>query len=199
MNLPSLPFRYRFLALLLPTVAALCTPAALAQARPAASKINDVFVFGGYSYLRPDFGPFGDQGGTFGVDYTRYFHFLSPSLEGRVNVERGTNNNQNTYLFGFRAERQVLQRYHPYGTAMIGPGTIHFNFPKIDGRTSDNSVVFAAGAGVDVDIKHNFGAKIDYQGQHWKTGTNNTLSPSTFLVGITYRVPFKKHEQGPKY
>ena len=75
---------------------------------------------------------------------------------------------------------------------LVGPGNIHFNFNN-NGYLGDNSIVYSYGGGVDIDLVRHFQAKIDFQGQHWKTGNAITLTPSILLLGITYHIPFRPH------
>ena len=132
-------------ALWIVEAAVLCAAAfplpCFAQATPTATKSADLSVFLGYNSVKPDYGPYRNDGGTFGVDFTRYFHFpVSPSLELRANFANGTTVNERSYLFGLRAQADSLRRVHPYVDFLAGPGTIHFNFPS-GGDTGDNSVV----------------------------------------------------------
>ena len=183
--------------LLLPALAiATFSVRAPAQATPAASKSVDFSAFGGYLHDLPDYGPFGNNGATFGVNVTRYFHFpVAPSLEARVNIAPGKTARESSYLFGVRAQGTVLRRFHPYADFLVGPGTIHFDVPPDPGYTGDNSTVYSYGGGLDVDVAHNFQAKVDFQYQSWNLGTNYTLSPSLTMIGIAYRFPFRAHNR----
>lgn len=166
---------------------------AAAQATPTATKTADLSIFVGYVTAQPDYGPFRNSGGTLGVDFTRYFHFpVAPSLELRANFANGTTVNERSYLAGLRVQADIRQRVHPYVDFLVGPGNIHFNFPN-NGYTGDNSIVYSYGGGVDFDLVNHFAAKVDWQGQHWNTGSNSTLTPSLLLFGFSYRLPFEPH------
>lgn len=117
--------------------------AALAQATPTATKTADVSVFAGFLSASPDYGPYRNTGGSLGLNFTRYFHLpVAPSLELRANLADGDTVNERTYLFGLRAQAEVLRRFHPYADLLVGPGNIHFNFPN-GGYTGDNSLVYS--------------------------------------------------------
>jgi len=173
----------------------LYSPAVHAQAGSTASKLMDFSVFGGYTYLKPDYGPGHNNAVTFGADFTRYFRFpIKPSLEGRVSFQHGPTVNENTYLVGVRGE-MPYGRFHPYGDFLIGVGDIHYNFVVNAGNPTayrdDNSVAKVAGGGIDVDLLRGFQLKADYQYQFWYLGTNDTLTPSTMTLGVVYRLPSK--------
>jgi hypothetical protein len=171
--------------------------AAWGQAVVTASKTMDVSVFGGYNYLRPDYGPDHDNGVTVGANLTRYFRFpIKPSIETRISFNSGTTVNENTYLFGFRGQMD-FHRYHPYVDFLVGPGDIHYNF-AIDPNhpnsyRNDNSVVESPGIGIDIDLIRRFQFKGDYQYQYWNLGAgpHGALNPSAVTLGIAYRFPFK--------
>ena len=185
---------FQRVSLLLAT-AALLLPRAVAQATSTATKTADLSVFFGFSTVQPDYGPYRNSGGSLGIDLTRYFHFpVAPALELRANFANGSTVNERSYLVGLRAQADFLTRFHPYGDFLAGPGNIHFNFPN-NGYTGDNSIVYSYGGGVDIDLVNNFGAKIDFQGQHWNTGENSTFTPSLLLIGVTYRIPFEAHDR----
>ncbi len=170
-----------------------------AQARPAASKKADISVFGAYSRLSPDYGPQQNNGFTFGADYTRYLHwFLNPSLELRGKIAPGDTMGQKTFGGGIRAERQ-FRNFHPYADFLVSAGTLTFTHPIIDVRgklyKSDNSIVYSAGLGLDYDITPQWAARADYQFEHWKFGTNQTLTPTVFSLGVVYRIPFRSFQR----
>ena len=166
-----------------------------AQAVLTASKTMDLSAFGGYTRTNPDFGNSTDSNGySLGVNITRYFRFpVAPSLEARANIADAYYVNEHTFVFGLRAQGEFLRRYHPYADLLVGPGTIHFNFPTVAGYYGDNSIVESVGGGVDIDVTQHFAAKVDYQKQYWtlgvQHGTDESFSPSLLLVGVSYRIP----------
>jgi hypothetical protein len=166
-----------------------------AQANPAASKKADLAVYGAYSRVTPDYGPEHNNGAMFGVDYTRYMHwFVTPSLELRGKVAPGPNVGQRTFGGGIRVERQFLN-FHPYADFLISSGTFTFTHPTIDVRgklyTSDNSIVYSTGFGVDYDVTRTLAGRFDYQFEHWTLGTNQTFTPRILSIGVVYRIPFR--------
>ena len=116
-------------------------------------------------------------------------HWNDPDM---LEVGNGMTVNERSYLAGLRVQADIRQRVHPYVDFLVGPGNIHFNFPN-NGYTGDNSIVYSYGGGVDFDLVNHFAAKVDWQGQHWNTGSNSTLTPSLLLFGFSYRLPFEPH------
>ncbi|HVG27271.1 MAG TPA: outer membrane beta-barrel protein [Acidobacteriaceae bacterium] len=163
------------------------------QALPIATRTADISVFGGFATGLPDYGPYRNNGGSFGVNFTRYLHLpVAPSIEARANFLNGKTVNERTYLFGVRAQGDLFTRLHPYANFLIGPGDIHFNFFN-NGYVGDNSTVYSIGGGADYDIARHWQAKVDFQYQHWKTGNNVTYTPTLTVIGVAYRIPFRPH------
>jgi opacity protein-like surface antigen len=162
-----------------------------AQQAPAANRESTLAIFGGYKLLAPDYGPTKNNGGFVGVDYAPFPNIpLHPKFEVRASFAKGSTVNENTYLFGPRLGFHFAKRFHPYADAMIGYGTIHWNFvydPRNPSYTGDNSIVYSLGGGVDVDIARGFQAKVDYQYEFWNLGESQTLTPSGLGVGLAYR------------
>jgi hypothetical protein len=107
---------------------------------------------------------------------------------------------ETTYLIGVRIELPLKQRLHPYGAFLVGPGTLHFKFTPSPGYTASSSKVLSYGGGLDVDLFHNLQLKLDAQYQSWNLGPNGaivpqggnfTLTPSIFMVGVEYHIPFR--------
>jgi opacity protein-like surface antigen len=172
-----------------------------AQATSTASRAMDIAAFGGYSAGFTDYAQYKDQGLVFGADVTRYFHLpIVPSLEVRGNVLHSAVIDETTYLVGARVEFPLKQRLHPYGAFLVGPGTLHFKYTPSPGYTASSSKVLSYGGGLDVDLFHNLQLKLDAQYQSWNLGPNGaivpqggnfTLTPSIFMVGVEYHIPFR--------
>ncbi len=179
----------------LPYILLLSALSSPAQRESTAYKTAGVSVFGGYLNLAPDVGPFRDNGFAAGIDYTRYFHFpLTPSVEVRSNVAKGTAVNEKSYLVGLRGEGTLLHIYHPYGDFLVGKGTIHYNQQYFgEGYIlGDSSAVFSYGGGVNIEIAHDWQLKLDVQQQRWRPGVYTYYHPLGLLVGVDYRIPFKR-------
>jgi len=191
----SLAARFLLLAMLLPA------SHGFAQAISTASRTLDIAGFGGYSAGFTDYAQYKDQGLVFGADVTRYFNLpIVPSLEVRGNVLHSAAIDETTYLIGVRIELPLKQRLHPYGAFLVGPGTLHFKFTPSPGYTASSSKVLSYGGGLDVDLFHNLQLKLDAQYQSWNLGPNGaivpqggnfTLTPSIFMVGVEYHIPFR--------
>ena len=164
-----------------------------AQEVPTESKGADISVFGGVTSLAPGYVSGREIGGTAGVNFTRYFTWpIAPSIEIRANTANGSQVEERSYLVGFRAQAGVNWRYHPYADFLVGKGTIHYDHPA-GGYLGDNSMVVSYGGGVDVDVTHNFQAKLDFQEQKWNIGkdASDKFSPNLITLGVVYRIPFK--------
>jgi hypothetical protein len=166
-----------------------------AQDDATAIKTADISAFGGYENISPAYGPSRNNGEGFGLNYTRYLpiHF-QPSIEARVNLTNGTYVKERSYLIGFQGKKTFFTHYHPYADFLVGTGTIHFN-TKATGYTSDNSIVYNYGLGVDIDLTHHFELRADYQRQFWSIGQEvNSFAPNLLLFGVNYTIPFRDYK-----
>lgn len=191
-NHPMSLLRSRFLlvAVLILCFGGLCPLPVACQAVRTASKSADISVFAGFQDADPAYGPDHAAGGSFGADFTRYFHIpVQPSLEFRANFISNTFVSEHTYLVGLRAA-VPFRGLRPYADFLVGPGTIHF--PLNVGYLGDNSTVYSYGGGVDVPVYRNFALKLDVQGQHWNTG-EFIYTPTLGTIGINYTIPFRPH------
>ena len=170
------------------------------QNAPQGTREGEFSVFGGYTHALPDYGPFGDNGGTVGVDFTRYFHRLfAPSVEARFNFNSGDTINETNSLNGLRLQAD-MHRFHPYGDFLIGAGHLTFKTPIPPTYVHDTAFAKSYGGGVNFDVSRYFQLKADYQFEQLNFGQNNlvpanhnfTLSPSYFTAGVVYRLPFRK-------
>jgi hypothetical protein len=170
------------------------------QNAPQGTREGEFSVFGGYTHALPDYGPFGDNGGTVGADFTRYFHRLfAPSVEARFNFNSGKTINETNSLIGLRLQAD-MKRFHPYGDVLIGAGHLTFKTPIPPTYVHDTAFAKSYGAGVNFDVSRYFQLKADYQFEQLNFGkstlvVNNsdfTLTPSYFTAGVVYRLPFRK-------
>jgi len=161
-----------------------------AQAAPTATAPLDISAFAGYSLTKPDWGSKSNNGVTFGFDFAHTFKFpIVPSFEARANIANGSIVNEHTYLFGVRAEPRLHSRFHPYGDFLIGTGNIHYvAYDPYPGYVGDNSIVKSMGGGVDFDVISHFQIKVDAQYQFWNFGSNYTITPTTYTIGINYHL-----------
>lgn len=170
-----------------------------AQARPVATRKAEISAFGMYSRVTPDWGPTNNNGFTIGADYMRATHwFLRPSLEFRATFAPGNTVGERTIGGGVRVDHP-LGRFHPYADFLVSAGTITFTHPQLDVRhklyKSDNSIVYTYGGGLEYDLTHTWAAKVDYQGEHWQLGINQSLTPRVLSFGVTYRIPFGSYSR----
>lgn len=165
------------------------------QAVPQATRGAQLSAFATYSRIRTDYG-YANNGATFGLQYTRYLHWhLTPSIEFRVKTAFGGNTvDERTVGGGIRFEHR-FHYFQPYGNFFISSGTIRYNFanpynphPTGASYTSDNSIVYSPGFGLDYKLSRYWGARLDYQFEFWNLGNDQTLTPQAMSFGILYRI-----------
>jgi hypothetical protein len=171
------------------TLTLACSTHLVAQATPTATAPLDASFFAAFTRTAPDYGSATNNGVAFGFDFTHYFKFpVVPSLEARANLANGSIVSERSYLFGLRADPKLHGRFHPYGDFLIGPGNLHYAQPPAPGYVGDNSIVKSIGGGVDFDVLSHFQVKADVQYQFWNFGSNYTLTPTTYMIGINYHL-----------
>lgn len=162
-----------------------------AQATATRSREAEASAFVTYSRVNLDYGPAGN-GGTFGLDYTRFFQLVSPSLEVRFKTASGKVVGERTFGGGLRLEHQ-WSYFHPYADFLVSKGTITFankNFIGSNGTGSNGSIVYSYGGGVDYDFADQWSARVDYQGESWNLHETPaiTLAPRALSIGVLYRI-----------
>lgn len=164
-----------------------------AQASGAASRTIGLSAFAGVEGTHPEFNNASNiYGFLIGGDFTRYYKLVSPSLEVRYSHASSTPVSQSSFLVGVKAEHSFgpEQRLHPYIIGLVGPGTSHFEDPGDPTYNHDTSLVFGAGAGIDVDLTRQFSLKGEIQIQRWHLGQESPVfSPETVSVAFVYH-PF---------
>jgi hypothetical protein len=159
-----------------------------AQNLPTAKQSLDVSVFGGYTYLSPDYGSYNDHGFLIGADVGRPIKRVLTSIDARYSHATGDGVGEDTILGGPRVELRK-RRFNPYADFLIGYGTISFTHPT-SSYTGDNSVVFAFGGGLNYQVYRNISVKGDLTYQYWKLGNANSyMTPVAISAGIAYRIP----------
>jgi hypothetical protein len=173
-----------------------------AQALPTATKGAEITVFGGYTASKTDYGDFAKTGFMGGANFTLFpsHWFVEPSVEFRFDYARSNEVSEHAYLVGPRLQKDIKGgRLHPYADFLFGQGTINFN-PAVLGVERAWGPARSYGGGVDFDISRHLSLKGDFQEQSWNTGKNPklkpdgsdfTLSPQTFIFGVTYHFQFK--------
>ena len=184
----------RLLPVLTSVSVALLAVAGHGQAAFTATKTVSLDVFGGVIALDPKFGVTTKEiGYVAGADVTRHFRPVDVSFELRYTVASGYSADEKTYGGGLKVER-AFARFHPYLDFLVEGGRVNFDHPEIYGSpfyTHDDSFVYNGGGGVDYDLSPRFALKVDFQAQHWKTGSEHPpFYPYNGSVGIVYRVPF---------
>ena len=166
--------------------AILATPAVRAQAVYTADRVDGFSVFGGYSYLNTDYGV-NDKGYIVGADYTHTIRsrFITPSLEVRYTGSTGPAITESSFAGGLKVETH-FHRVHPYAAFLIGYGIINY----VPFNANDNSIIYGAAVGADINVTHQFAIKVDAQEQFWKLGqASSELTPESVSFGVLYRIP----------
>lgn len=174
------------------------TPAGLAQAVPTASQSLQLSAFGGLTGTYTGFEGGKNAGITLGADLT----FLSvphvkPSFEvrGTAPIDGGHVDSQLNFLLGPKVEYRY-GRLHPYGDFLFGRGQITYQQGGIvyNGLRylKTPSAIYSLGLGLDYEITPRWGAKVDFQYQHWNTPFPgfNPIHPKATTIGVTYRFDF---------
>jgi hypothetical protein len=174
-----------------------------AQSMPAESKGMELSAFAGFVAVHPDYYTANNTGAAAGLAFTRFFERLpvDPSLELRGTYASGPAVTERTVSGGLRVSKR-FRRYHPYVDLLVGVGSIVYATDPAPFEHEDRGLEYTFGGGIDIDIIRNFRARIDIQRQSWNLGQNNTLkpqggdytlSPTAFLIGVTYVIPFRPH------
>jgi hypothetical protein len=121
---------------------------------------------------------------------------LQPGLEVRatIPVDSRTIDGQRTFLGGPRVE-YMRGRFDPYADFLIGTGTITFVHPAQTPAglyTTNDSVVYCAGGGLDYTVMRSFAARVEVQEQFWKISKDpgGSFSPISVSIGVVYRFHF---------
>lgn len=161
-----------------------------AQAAPTRSRVAGAIAFVTYTWLNPDYGSSGDAV-TVGGDYTKFYKFLSPSLEARFKTGSGLAVSEETFGGGLRVEHQI-KYFHPYIDFLVSNGWIHFaekDYIGSNSNSSNSSIVYSFGGGMDYDVSDQWAARLDFQSESWNLQSvpNVTLAPRAYSFGILYR------------
>lgn len=153
------------------------------------------------SYVRPDYGDAKkNAGGTVGAEANiGGMSHLRPSVQFRAVGSGGRLSDQYAYSIGPRAEFP-FGHFRPYADFLFGYGIIKYERPQIvNGKpyTSDNSLVYTYGGGLDYELSRHWAIRADLQRQRWKVGDNNpAFHPVQMSLGVRYRFHFH-NKYGP--
>jgi len=116
------------------------------------------------------------------VNFTRWLHV---EAEGRwLRFNQFVDIDETNYLIGPRLPIHRFGRFTPYAKALVGYGTMNFEFNEATGRFT----ALAYGGGVDVKLTPRISARGDFEYQQWPRWINNEeLYPYGVSVGIGYR------------
>jgi hypothetical protein len=173
-----------------------------AQSIPTAQKTGEISAFALYTRLTPDYGPTNNNGLIFGADYTRFTRWwVNPAIEFRAKIATGSTVDEKSFGGGLRVEKRVHDKFHPYADFMVSGGFINYNFKPpptlINGQpyTSDSTIVYSYGGGLDYDLTRTFAFRGDFQAERWYLDRNPAaavhLTPTGWSLGVVYRVPFR--------
>ncbi len=192
----TLPLRFKCLALGLALL--VLPPLSHGQSYATAHRSSDFSLFAAGSISQTDYNSL-DQGVTVGGDFTQHFHYINTSLDVRYNNVTGQAVNERSFGGGLKLSLQY-GRYHPYVHSLLGYGIVTFNHPATNTNgtlyTHDDSSIYNAGGGVDIDLNRRFSVKIDGQYQFWNLGSHDNagsvkLNPTIASFGIVYHLPYR--------
>ncbi|GGA76163.1 hypothetical protein GCM10011507_29460 [Edaphobacter acidisoli] len=185
-------------------VVAFALPASttLAQTAPTAIQRLQVSAFGGLTGTYTNFLGGKNAGITLGGDLTfMTVPHVKPSFElrGTAPIDGGHVDSQLNFLLGPKVEYRY-NRFHPYADFLFGRGQITYeNGGVLYNNTlylKTTSFIYSLGGGLDYQLTDHWGAKFDYQFQHWDTpfvGTvYNPIHPKAITLGVTYRFNFNR-------
>lgn len=158
--------------------------AALAQARPTATRAGDLQIGGGFSNANTDYLPNRVNGGT-GYFTFDFYHRLGIEGSFRFIKDGPTNIYEKTYQIGPRYSWILRDKYVPYVKGLYGRGV--FNFAQ-NGQTTANIAynMFTAGGGLDYRVLPYLSVRGDFEYQRWLSFPPNGLTPTVFTVGAAY-------------
>ncbi len=130
--------------------------------------------------------------------YSSHSFELQAEVRGGTPVDSGTVDGQKSILGGLRVTHEpggsgFFGRVRPYGTLLAGRGQIDYqNVGYLIPGTlyiSNNSAVYAAGLGTEVDVTRRFAVRVDAQFQRWNTPVtaDGALRVAQGGVGLVYR------------
>jgi hypothetical protein len=121
------------------------------------------------------------------------FRLFRPSVEvrGPYPIDKGHTSSQKNFLVGPKIE-YPLGRLCPYANFFVGRGKIDYHDPGFifDNfrYVSSTTVVYSPGVGLDYNLTHTLGIKIDVQLQRWNTPatSSGTINPMASTLGAIY-------------
>jgi hypothetical protein len=178
---------------------------ARAQADPAAQRRLPISVFAGTSAVETGLNGGRNASITAGIDVAflpgRQF---APAIEyrGTLAIDKGGVDSQKNNLGGLQFA-EPLGRLHPYLDLLFGRVELDYGSGfQVPGKpifyTKSSSNVISPGAGIDVDISHNFAFKADIQLERYSTPVDPThLYATAATLGLVYRLNFGRHPIAP--
>ena len=138
-------------------------------------------------------------GGDLGV-WAPGQYSLAVEVRGTYPIDSGHIVGEKSVLGGLRFSREPSSAgfFHvlrPYVNVLFGRGQLEYQsggYVVLSQNTiylSNNSNVFDAGGGLEVDVTRRFSLKLDTQVQQWKTPIPGalTINSNQFSAGVTYR------------
>jgi len=160
---------------------------AVAQASPTASRAGDLQFGVGYTLANSDYAYISNR--IRGVAFSSDFDTAFKHLGAEVNFHQLNDPNGTAYERTFEGGVRYVRRYgrfRSYAKALYGRGIL--NFPYDEGNVGYN--LFAAGAGVEVEVRPSLGVRADFERQQWLAapGILHGLTPSLLTISIIYHV-----------
>jgi opacity protein-like surface antigen len=153
-----------------------------AQAIPAASRVGDLKIGGGFSSAASDYG----QRFNGGAAYFDFDFLPAVGLTGEFHFVDGTGGlYEKTYEVGGRYF-QTYGPFVPYAKILYGRGV--FNFPPFpDGFQANYAYNLAAiGGGADYKVTPYLYVRADWEYQKWFSFQGSSLTPNMVTLGAAY-------------
>ena len=183
-----------------------CSPFALGQAQPDATRAGDLQVGGNFTFAYPDYTPQDAMGYGIYAAFDIRTHWGAELDFNQVSISQHSPAKETSFEYGVRYHR-TYGRYNPYLKAMAGRGSFNSAPGFYQGSASYGYNLLAFGAGVDAEISPRFNLRLGMDYQNWFTGSLTGASPNCGGAGtpvclphgltpILYQVGFAYHFTG---
>jgi len=177
-----------------------CSPFALGQASPDATRAGDLQAGGTFTFSYPDYTPQDAIGYGFFAAFDFRTHWGAELNFHSVSIDQHAAK-ETTFEYGARYHR-TYGRYNPYLRGSAGRGTFDSAKDFFQAGASPSYNLLSFGAGVDTELTNRLNVRVGMDYQHWFTGGNkgpigvggpgidiylpHGLTPILYEVGIAY-------------
>jgi Outer membrane protein beta-barrel domain len=146
-----------------------CSPFALGQASPDATRAGDLQAGGTFTFSYPDYTPQDALGFGAYVAFDFRTHWGAELDFHQVAIEQHSPAKERTFEYGVRYHR-TYGRYNPYLKGMAGRGTFDFSPNFFQAGASPGYNLLSFGAGVDIELTTRVNVRAGMEYQNWFTG-----------------------------